>query len=214
MPKEEYFEKNTALVILFIIWCIALYLTFQASAVSFWDKLLTIFKEASLKDGLLVAMSPIIALILTGIISPTNKARLVFWKWKHTIPGHKAFSKLAPDDPRIDMAKLRQKIGSVPTDPVEQNSLWYAIYKKYSKLPTVIEPHKSFLLARDLASIAFLFAILGPWGLLLFKHKGTWVLFYFIVMMVHYVVLSIVAQNHAKRFVCNVLAEYTVDSTP
>ncbi len=105
-------------------------------------------------------------------------------------------------------------MGSLPTDPKEQNSVWYSIYKKYSNAPTVTEAHKQFLLARDLSSISFLFAVLGPWGLLLFQHKVSWLTFYFAVMMVHYLTLAIVAQNQGRRLVCNVLTEYVADGDP
>jgi len=67
--------------------------------------------------------------------------------------------------------------------------------------------HQRFLLARDLCAISFLFAVTGPWSLLLFRHGRLWVLAYFSLMVSHYVVLSVVSRNHGNRMVCNVLAE-------
>ena len=109
------------------------------------------------------------------------------------------------------MQNLLRKMGSLPQDPKEQNTKWYSLYKRYSESVTVKEAHRSFLLARDLCSVSFLFAVFGPWGLLLFQHTGKWALLYFVVMVLQYFVLALVAQNYGNRFVCNVIAEYASD---
>jgi hypothetical protein len=63
------------------------------------------------------------------------------------------------------------------------------------------------LLARDLAVIALLFASLGSIGLLA-GGIGLKSLLYLITMLIQYMILAIVAQNHAKRMVCNVLVAH------
>ena len=215
MAKEEYLKKkNTPIVLIFIIWCLALYLASLSSPSGFWTKLVYTFSELSAKDGIVVALSPVLALVLTGLISSGNKARLVYWRLKNTLPGHRVFSKLAKRDPRIDMQILAKKMGSLPQEPHEQNTKWYSMYKKYSESLTVKEAHRSFLLARDLCSISFLFSVLSPWGLLLFQNMLKWALIYFFVMFLHYLVFAIVARNHGNRFVCNVVAEYSSEGTP
>lgn len=45
----------------------------------------------------------IVATAINGLLSPDAKAKLVFLRWHHALPGHRAFSELAPKDPRIDM---------------------------------------------------------------------------------------------------------------
>ncbi len=189
----------------------ALYITFQAVPSRFWEKLVSTFTEVQLKDGLLVALSPILALVLTGIISSKFKARLVFWRWKYPLPGHRAFSKLASTDPRVNIKILEQKLGEISMDPIEQNRLWFNIYKGQADKPTIKESHRSYLLARDLTSIAFIFAFLGFLGLILFGHKFNWALLYFVVMSGHYGILAVTARNLGNRFVCNVLCEYSAD---
>ncbi len=209
MSKTEYLKrKNVPIVTVFIMWCLAIYLTFQCAPSGFWSELQATISELRLKEGVALIMSPVLALVLTGLISPANKARLVFWKWKHALPGHAAFSLLAPKDPRIDMALLGEKIGSVPTDPEMQNRLWYSLYKQEANKPAVAEAHRVFLLARDLSCVSLLFAVFGPWSLAFFGHTFSWILVYFAAMVVHYIVLAVVAQNHGRRFVCNVLAEH------
>lgn len=115
-------EKNTPLILIFIVWCLAVYFTFLSSPANFCDKLQSTFKEFNAKEGLIVIVSPLLALILTGLISSENKARLVFWRYKYALPGHRAFSELAKHDARINITELVQKIGPFPKAPKEQNS--------------------------------------------------------------------------------------------
>lgn len=212
MSKDKYLKnKNAPIVVIFILWCLAIYMAFQTSTSNFWVKLPTIFRDLQIKDGIAVILSPILSLILTGIISPENKARLVFFRWRHALPGHRAFTQLIKSDSRINIDKLKQKLGTLPEDPKAQNTLWYSLYKNYSEVVTVREAHKNFLLARDLATISFVFAIVGPWGLL-FSHKVTWVLLFFFTMFAQYLILAIVARNYGNRFVCNVVTEYVEDT--
>ncbi len=215
MAKKEYLKKeNAPIVFIYIIWCFAIYIAFLSSPSGFLEKLVSTFREFRAKDGIIIALSPILALILTGVISTANKARLVYWRLRNALPGHRVFSKLARSDPRIDMLNLSRKIGSLPQDPKEQNTKWYSLYKHYSESVIVKEAHRSFLLARDLCSVSVLFTVFGPWGLLLFQHTWKWALLYFIVMVLHYLVLALVAQNNGNRLVCNVIAEYTSDTKP
>jgi hypothetical protein len=161
----------------------------------------------SKKNGLVVAMMPVLVLVLSGLVSSSIKANLVFFRLKDPLPGHRAFSKLAPADPRIRMAELRAKIGALPRSPKEQNALWYKLYKLHEGAQIVETSHRSFLLARDLATISLLFAVIGSLGLVL---GGTgWVtLAYFGIMMGQFVALAVVASNHGKRMVCNVIVEH------
>jgi hypothetical protein len=215
MAKDKSLkEKNAPIVVIFIVWCLALYAVFVISPTDFWGKLQSIFKEFNAKDGLILIISPILTLILTGLISSDNKAKLVFWRYRYALPGHRAFSEVVKHDARINVKQLAQKMGSIPKGPKEQNSQWYSIYKRYSEAPMVMHSHKNFLLARDLCSISFLFALIGPWGLLLHGHRSYTVLVYASVMLAHYLLLMAVARNHGNRFVCNVLAEFMADKNP
>ena len=100
---------------------------------------------------------------------------------------------------------IKPKFSPLPKTGKEQNSLWYKIYKKYQDNPIVKKSHKDFLLGRDLTAIAFLFLVFG--GILaLFIIPNAVKFYYLIFTLTQYIVLAIVAQNHGKRFVCNVLA--------
>ncbi len=73
---------------------------------------------------------------------------------------------------------------------------------------TLQEIHRKFLLGRDLAAISLVLGIGGTVGLALASAGVLEALKYFLVMLLHYFVLAIVAQNNGKEFVCQVLVEY------
>ena len=102
----------------------------------------------------------IVTTVANGLISAEAKARLVFLRWRHALPGHRAFSKYAASDPRIDVAKLKKVCGNkFPEDPVEQNRTWYRLYKAVEGNPSVVQVQRDFLLMRDYAALAALFAV-------------------------------------------------------
>jgi hypothetical protein len=201
-------EQNQGKIILFILWCIALYLAFQVAPGGLFTQLKRTLPATLAKDSIPMILSPLVALILTGIISSDGKARLVFCRWRHALPGHRAFSRLAVKDPRIDMNKLRRLVVPWPQTRADENRVWYGIYKKYEDVPKVLDSHRAFLLSRDIATIAFLFGIGGTAGLVFTLGNLEWPFIYALAMLVHYIVFMIVARNHANRFVCNVLTEY------
>jgi hypothetical protein len=198
---------NTPTVILFITWCLAIYAVFGVNLDSFWGNLQTKYALLNKKNGLALTMMPVLILVLSGVVSSKVKEHLVFWKFKNALPGHRAFTKLAPNDPRIDMSELRNKLGNVPRAAKDQNTSWFKLYKMHENALTVRHAHRLFLLARDLAVISLLFALLGSVGLLA-GGVGWRSLLYLVTMLAHYIILAVVAQNHAKRMVCNVLVEH------
>lgn len=210
MAKQETHKaKNTTVVILFIAWCVALYIALQTGPTGFWERVQTTFSDLRVKDGLALVMAPVIALIGTGLLSATTKASLVFWRFRHVLPGHRAFSHWAKTDPRVDVDKLKQKLGELPREPTKQNTTWYALFKQHEASPTVSEAHRNFLLARDLAAVALLFGVFGGIALLVVQRNVKWSLLYSVAMALHYLVLAIVARNHGNALVCNVLADHS-----
>lgn len=152
-----------------------------------------------------VSIAPLLLFLLNGLISSHQKAVLVFWKLKNPLPGSEAFSKLSKNDTRIDRLKLKDTYGSLPKSPVEQNKLWYKIYKKNSSDIIVSDSHRAFLLARDLTSLCILFVVFLGIPVLI---VGQWPinLYYFLGLLLQYVVVVIGAQNRGRRLVTNVLA--------
>lgn len=138
-----------------------LWLVIVANVVAFyvlmqWDEInaggiSVLFTKAA--NILPLGLAVVVVTVLNGLLSPNAKARIVFLRWNRPLPGHGAFTDLAPKDPRIDMGRLKKACGNkMPVDPDEQNSTWYRLYKSIEKHPTVEHVQRDFLLTRDYAS--------------------------------------------------------------
>lgn len=153
---------------------------------------------------------PPIVLWLCSSMDPDLKHRLVFWRWRNVLPGHRAFSVHAHQDPRFDVAILKKKIGKFPVEPREQNARWYKLYKEVQDESSVVDAHRSFLLFRDLAAMSVLLAALTGVtfiGVGLGWHRAT---FATIMLLGQYLLAVIASRISAHRFVRNVLAEHAV----
>lgn len=157
-----------------------------------------------------------IGLIFTSVfnefLGSEDKARLVFWKRRHPLPGSEAFSKHGPVDPRVDMEALRKKLGTLPNDPRDQNVLWYRLYKSVSADPAVTHVHRNYLFTRDYAVLSFiLIPVLGLSGFWMIPSLETaWS--YLGILVVQYLVVRQAAKNHGIRLVTTVLALTAGDS--
>ena len=148
-------------------------------------------------------------LVLVGLLnaqlSDQTKARLVFWRWSNPLPGSKAFTKWGPSDDRIDMGAIDRRFGSLPKDPVQQNKLWYRLYRTVADETAVLQVHREFLLARDIACLALIMAIVLVPSAFLLMPPATAVI-YTCVLFGEYLFATRAARVHGARFVCTVLA--------
>ena len=156
------------------------------------------------------SLLPVPTLILTGLLPSKFKEVLVFWRIKDHLPGARAFTTYGPADHRIDMAALRKNIGSLPTDPREQNSLWYKLYRKVDNEIGVLDANRHFLRFREMAALSFLLAIFVPSVMAFTALPGPTVLQSFAVFTVQYMLTSVAARNSGVRLVCSVLAEHSI----
>jgi hypothetical protein len=158
----------------------------------------------------LTGVLPVVALLLSAVVPQDVKASLVFWKIKNPLPGSEAFTRYGPADPRIDMGALKKNVGAWGTEPAEQNSLWYKLYKKVGNETAVIEAHKSFLRFRDMATMSLLLAIIVPIGFATTHVERNAVVASLVLFALQYVVCALSARHSGIRFVTNVLAEHSV----
>jgi len=206
--KEPYLKgKNAAYLWSFIGVNLTIFLSvivsgqFAGSSIDqFWHRVTT-------KDGIIAACIPILAILLSGVLSDSGKARLVFWRWRNPLPGCRVFTHLIGTDPRIDVAALRKKHGEFPQDAHAQNALWYRLYKEHKTVPMVWEAHKIYLLTRDMTTIAAVVAVLFTIGVLAASVNWKTSLWYIGALTVQYVLVASAAQNYGKRFVLDVLSE-------
>ncbi len=170
------------------------------------DDLRSIFSEP--EKLVPVGFAVVITTVLNGLLSADAKACLVFLRWHNALPGHRAFSQYATSDPRIDLVALRKTIGpEFPVNPVDQNRVWYRIYKTVEEEPAVSQVHKDFLLLRDYTGLCVLFIIFyGTVGLSTIASTRTFIL-YLLILIIQYVVVRQAASHYGVRMVKTVLAQ-------
>ena len=181
-----------------------LYGVAEANAIKI-DGLRDVFTGA--QNLLPVGVALIVATVLSGLLSSDTKARLVFLRWRHALPGHRAFSVHAGRDPRIDVAAL-EKIhgGTLPVDPAEQNRAWYRMYKTMESDAAVRQVHRDFLLLRDYTGLCVVFFMFyGAAGLCAIPSVKVR-LTYLMVLVVQYAFVRQAASNYGSRMVTTVLA--------
>jgi hypothetical protein len=154
----------------------------------------------------LTVLLPIPALILSSLISADHKAILVFWRFKHPLPGARAFSVYAQTDHRIDLAKLKRHVGEFPVEPREQNAKWYGLYKQVDSDPSVVDSHKNYLLFRDIAAMSLLLVPALPVAMYFIGVDTTRILISAAWFLGQYLVT---ARTTGIRFVQNVLAVHS-----
>jgi hypothetical protein len=161
-----------------------------------------------------VGLAVVVTTIANGLLSSPTKDRLVFLRWHYALPGHRAFSVHAKADPRIDFTRLQRACGNkIPTDPKDENSLWYRFYLEVQNVPAVLQVHRDFLLLRDYTGLAALFIIglgitalfvVAPW-------KAFWI--YLGILVLQLVVVRHAAATYGVRLVCTVLAQKAAQPT-
>lgn len=200
--KDQYRWKVRAFVALNIIIFVS---SVYWSDAGFWKNLSD--WSVALAKGWPPFAALLLTLVLTGIVPSQQKEKLVFWRLNHALPGCRAFTELAPKDPRIDLERIREQYGQLPTEPEDQNNLWYSIYKQHRGKPTVEASHRERLFTRDLTSVSFIFILLLPISIFYVGDTLSVKIGYTGYMCLQYIALRIVARNYGRRFVCNVLAE-------
>jgi hypothetical protein len=189
-----------------------LYGVVQANAIKV-DGLRAVFTDAH--NLLPVGVALVVATVLNGLLSAETKARLVFLRWHHVLPGHRAFSEHAAHDPRIDLSAVEKLHGAaLPADPLEQNRAWYRIYKTMGNDPAVRQVHRDFLLLRDYTGLCAVFIVFyGPAGL--YAIPSTKIAsIYLLVLAFQFVLVRQAASNYGIRMVTTVLARRAAKEVP
>lgn len=164
-----------------------------------------VFSEA--QSLLPISFAGIVATVLNSLPHSTTKARLVYLRWDNALPAHRAFSRYATQDARINMGTLKKLFkGKLPTEPRAQNEEWYKLFRTVENEVKVYEVHRDFLLLRDYTSLAVLSLVtFGSLGFVLFTTVRT-AGFYLLILVVQFLVVRQAAANCGIRMVTNVLA--------
>lgn len=168
--------------------------------------------KAALAPGTLsLAVIVLAKIVLLGLVPARLRDRLIHWRWRHPLPGSRAFSKFGPADPRVDMALLEQTYGPLPTDPGEQDRLFYKVYSARADTVGVLDAHKSYLAARDIGIINLILFILLPGFAWWAAGDGVQTSAYASALLLSYLLMAIAAQVYGGRLVENALAAASVD---
>ncbi len=153
--------------------------------------------------------------VVNGILSDKTKYRLVFLRWKFALPGHRAFSRHALDDPRISLQALQEVCGpDWPTTPAAENQKWYALYRTVADRPPVRQVHRDFLLLRDYTGIAALLAPIYGGAAIYAVASPNIALLYTSLLITQFAIVRHSARNYGISFVKDVLAQVCVPSPP
>ena len=165
----------------------------------------TLSQATLLRAALSVAL-PVIVMILAALLPTNAKIILVYWRFKYALPGHRAFSTYALGNGRIDVAALKKHVGEFPTNPTEQDALWFKLYKQVTDDVTVIDAHSDYLRFRDMAAISFLLLTITPVWLYFADVTVTSIAHCTALIGVQYFVTALASRNSGVRLVINVLA--------
>jgi len=206
-PQTPLKSKNAAYLWTFVGVNFAIFFAVTIGSHVDYSSIQHFWQRISAKNGFVAVCMPLLVVVLNGILSDVAKARLVFWHWENPLPGCRAFSVLIHTDPRIDVARLKEKHGPLPRAAKEQNSLWFGLYKKHSASVTVSDSHRLYLLTRDMAAMSALFVI--PFSsLALFSSSNTQIAgIYTSALVIQFALVATAARNYGNRFVKNVLTE-------
>lgn len=166
----------------------------------------TLMSSLTLENTGFALIAPIGVFVLDGVISADMKARLIHWRFLNPLPGSRAFSEHLVKEPRADPERLIQQWGEFPSEPLEQNRMWYKIYKSVEEEPEVREAHRNSLQSRDLASFAFIFLISFGAASFFVADSSSSRFAFQIFLIVQYLLLAVSARNYGVRFVRNVMA--------
>lgn len=172
-----------------------------------WDALVSRFSETLGPAGFGLIVLSITKLWLLGILPPLLRDQIIHWKSRNPLPGSRAFSQIGPRDQRVDMARLGSDYGALPVDEDDQGRFFYRIYKSVDGSAGVDDAHRSYLAARDCATIAFLFLFLLTPVVYWISQDAKSAATFGIILIVVFLMMSLSARTYSVRFVQNVLAQ-------
>lgn len=198
--KDSYKLRLTAMV----VFNVAVFWAVVITRADF-SEIGTLLSSISIKDGIVGLIASIGTFVFNGLLSADTKARVIYWKYKHPLPGSRAFSKHLEEEPRADPDRLAQQWGAFPDDPVEQNRLWYRIYKNVEEEIRVHEAHRAWLFSRDIAAYAVLFLAFFGIATLISDTPWTSARWYLVGLAGQYLLAIAAARTYGVRFVRTVL---------
>lgn len=168
--------------------------------------LLAKIQEIAVPGSISLAVIILTKLVLLGLVPPNLRDRLIHLRWHYPLPGAAAFSRIGPQSSRVDMGIVAERFGPLPDGPEEQDRLYYRIYRKFRDEIGVVDAHRSYLAARDIATINLLVFLSAPWLAIWTTGDVRRALVYALILIGAYLLFAVAAKNYAYRMVQNTLA--------
>ncbi len=178
------------------------------------EKVVSLLRDGVKGDWALLARAvslPAVGSLAVGLLGwliPREwKEVLVFWRLgPGRLPSSEAFTKIAPNDLRIDVKQLSARIGSLPTDSAQQNTIWYSVYRKHSNEAAVNDANSAYLLYRDMAALVPVLAVTTIALGLAVGAGAARMTELLLGICVEFLLVVVAARNGGRRLVGNVLA--------
>ena len=156
---------------------------------------------------LLGPLGVVLASIVNGLVGSDTKAKIVFWKWNHPLPGTRVFSELIKRDNRINQSRAELQVkGIFKLSPDEQNILWFEYYASVQTNPLVISSERGYLFYRDYVSMLAIFSIPALLFGYYYSENMHSSVIYAISMALQYSLVMPVAIRTGNRFATTVVA--------
>ena len=165
-----------------------------------------IVDSISVKDSVVGMIAPVAVFLLNGSLSADMKARIVYLRWRDPLPGSRAFSIHLAQESRADPHRLARRWGPFPTSPIDQNRLWYHIFKSVDTELEIHEAHRDSLQSRDLAGFGFLFLLLFGAGTTFGTAEWTTKCVYLAALVAQCAATIVAARSYGIRLVRTTLA--------
>lgn len=209
MAKSLKEQNRWQLWLIIAVNSLFLYGVVEANAIQI-DGIRSIFTDAS--ELVPFGLAVVVATVLNGLLPATAKARLVFLRWRNTLPGHRAFTRYVSADPRIDPDAVRRAVGApLPVDPGEQNRVWYRLYKTVENDPAIAQVHRDFLLTRDYTALTILFLVFYGGAGYYSIPSAKIATIYAILLLIQCITVRQAAFHYGIRVVTSVLARIAVN---
>ena len=104
----------------------------------------------------------LLAHLVQDLIPRDFKEMVVFFRREHRLPGHRAFTEVCRDDPRIPSSYLDKVQSEKRMGPADQNAAWYQQYTTVSSTPSVAHSNFRYIAWRDATVTLLLLALVTP----------------------------------------------------
>jgi hypothetical protein len=169
------------------------------------------FKENSLA----FAIVGIAAMLVQDLIPKPFKEFLVFWRRSERLPGHRAFSSIAIDNPNIDHSSISDIERLKNCTAEEQQRAFYQRYNSIREHPSVSHVSQRYIAWRDTSTLLFLLCCVSFPVIATFKHDRVLPVGLILcgVSAFFFLLTVFAARNSAKSLTIQVLSLQTPKET-